>query len=98
MPKTPVWDEPQRVCFIGRLAKFVSQKRQKCYNEYRSDKGGFWYKIVKSLYYVNPSFDMSDIKIIYTPDRAVMPKATVFMKSMQAQLRPEETKVRTGVV
>ena len=45
--------------------------------------------------HVNPNFDMSAIKIIYTPtDTSQLPKATVAFASLQAALPPEETAVR----
>ena len=49
-------------------------------------------RLLNPYTYVNPTFDMSDIRIIYAPDKAVMPKAGIFMASMQANLPPEETK------
>ena len=48
-------------------------------------------RLLNPYTYLNPTFDMSDIRIIYAPERAVMPKASVFMRSVQAQLPPEET-------
>ena len=48
-------------------------------------------RLLNPYTYINPTFDMSDIKIIYAPNGVVMPKAGIFMRSMQAQLPPEET-------
>ena len=48
-------------------------------------------RLLNPYTYINPTFDMSDIKIIYVPNIPVMPKASIFMKSIQAQLPPEET-------
>jgi len=48
-------------------------------------------RLLNPYTYINPTFDMSDIKIIYTPGVPVMPKASIFMGSTQKRLPPEET-------
>ena len=52
-------------------------------------------RIFNPYEHVDPNFDMSKIKIIYTPtDPAQLPRATTAFASLQANLPPEETTVR----